>query len=431
MWLQPEGELNAEYRARARAGADVSPGVPIPVSATSSAADTKTNWRNKRDDDPQAVRAQQAARYAVANSRLVDPSRINETIERYQYLLSDPTSPVLSNFLALLDYRDGRDFMDIEEFHEEFEAIGASSPQHEQMRHPLRIFLRQAEKLKTLCEELDRMTAVSAEMRAHIAQKSEALEDELRGAQKHESQYASRKEESLKKVINQHVRDLYSKFLDQQKLKAKLELGGKPLAEQDFMEYLDEEPTITDADGKASNFLPRAMTRDEKISIMKQALALEVGGYQPIDVFNSFYAEDLIAFGMENHIPVAVRLGEKMFSESGKSIPPVLASSIKNYKLYHSSTYQDAMKKTGPIDTARAYRSSKLRAGPHDRFSRSSIVSLDDPYWSEYYERNFRAQDQFRLPSALAWDHKQDGIVGEVVDLKTLRKNAEEARKLL
>ena len=165
---------------------------------------------------------------------------------------------------------------------------------------------------------------------------------------------------------------------------------------------------------------------------MKQAMALETGGgHTSIKVFDTFYAEDLLAFGMENNIPVAVRLGEKMYSESGKIMPPVLATAIKNYKLYHCSSYEEAARKTGPIDTARAHRSGRLRAGPTDTYSRSSIVAAGDPYWRDFYERNHRAQDHFKLPSALAWDHKEDGILGELFDLKKLRKDAATAEKML
>ncbi len=59
------------------------------------------------------------------------------------------------------------------------------------------------------------------------------------------------------------------------------------------------------------------------------------------------------------------------------------------------------------------------------------MVSAGDPYWRSFYERNFRAQDHHKLPSALAWDHKPDGILGEVLDLKKLRRNAAEASKML
>lgn len=62
---------------------------------------------------------------------------------------------------------------------------------------------------------------------------------------------------------------------------------------------------------------------------------------------------------------------------------------------------------------------------PYHKYSHTSIVNLDDPYWKEFYERNHKATDHFRLPSALAWDYKEDGFIGELFDLKKLRKDAE------
>jgi len=67
-------------------------------------------------------------------------------------------------------------------------------------------------------------------------------------------------------------------------------------------------------------------------------------GQKPYEVLNAFYAEDLIAFGIENNIPVAVRLGEKMFSDSQQKISPALANAIKNYKISHSASYHEAVK---------------------------------------------------------------------------------------
>lgn len=116
------------------------------------------------DLEPSEVRASLATAYSSANSQVLDPQLINETIARYEYLLEDPSSPFLSNFVALLDYQDGRDFMTLEKFYEEYGEIDASSPQHVQMRHPLRSCLRQTEKLKTLCQELARMQATAIDM---------------------------------------------------------------------------------------------------------------------------------------------------------------------------------------------------------------------------------------------------------------------------
>ena len=48
---------------------------------------------------------------------------------------------------------------------------------------------------------------------------------------------------------------------------------------------------------------------------MKQALSFELGGFKTYEIFNSFFAEDFIAFGMQKNISEAVRLGEFLLSE--------------------------------------------------------------------------------------------------------------------
>lgn len=45
---------------------------------------------------------------------------------------------------------------------------------------------------------------------------------------------------------------------------------------------------------------------------------------------------------------------------------------------------------------------------------------MDDPYWIEFYKENYRTQDQYKLPSVYAWDYKEDGLLGEIVDIKKL-----------
>ena len=59
----------------------------------------------------------------------------------------------------------------------------------------------------------------------------------------------------------------------------------------------------------------RNYSRDQKISFMKQALSFELGGFRTYEIFNSFFSEDFIVFGMQNNIPEAVRLGEFLLSE--------------------------------------------------------------------------------------------------------------------
>merc|ERR1719201_2497708 len=107
------------------------------------------------------------------------------------------------------------------------------------MRHPLRVCLRQTEKLKTLCEELDRMQATALDMHAHIHHQRGELAAELHGAHKYKSWYTKKKESALKKVISQNVVELFNKFLDEQNYKPKIELEEQSEANFDLTEYVD------------------------------------------------------------------------------------------------------------------------------------------------------------------------------------------------
>ena len=56
------------------------------------------------------------------------------------------------------------------------------------------------------------------------------------------------------------------------------------------------------------------MSREDKIKIIEQAISIEGHDSKQEAVFTSFYAQDLITFGIENKIGEAVRLGEQMLS---------------------------------------------------------------------------------------------------------------------
>jgi len=45
-----------------------------------------------------------------------NPKLINSSIDRFDFLLNDERSPLISNFLYLLDYSDGRDMPSFKEF---------------------------------------------------------------------------------------------------------------------------------------------------------------------------------------------------------------------------------------------------------------------------------------------------------------------------
>jgi len=160
------------------------------------------------------------------------------------------------------------------------------------------------------------------------------------------------------------------------------------------------------------------LSNDQKLSLMKQALSLD-GTYQERSVFDSFYAQDLMVFGMAKNVPEAVRVGEKMMAENGASLSFEMARAVKNYQLNHGKAYQEAMKRTGPIaNTGAVYMNNRKT----DDYSRDSIVNMEDPYWQEFFEKNYRTQDQWKIPSVMAWDHKKDGLLGEVMDIDQLEQ---------
>jgi hypothetical protein len=96
-----------------------------------------------------------------------------------------------------------------------------------------------------------------------------------------------------------------------------------------------------------------------------------------------------------------------------------VAKAVKKYRLTNNMKYNQAMQRTGPINTSSVYKTSKTSGN----YSSDSIVNLDDPYWQDYFSRNYRAQDRYKLPSAMAWDHKEHGIIGEIIDMKKFEQN--------
>lgn len=71
--------------------------------------------------------------------------------------------------------------------------------------------------------------------------------------------------------------------------------------------------------GKQTEYslLSNSLSRNEKVDMMKRALSLELDGFQEVNIFNQFYSEDLILFGIQNNIPEAIRLGERALAETG------------------------------------------------------------------------------------------------------------------
>jgi hypothetical protein len=67
-----------------------------------------------------------------------------------------------------------------------------------------------------------------------------------------------------------------------------------------------------------------------------------------------------------------------------------MQKALKNYKLKEGDKYREAIKRTGPIDINKIYK-TYYEDPSSDKYSKSSIVSKDDPYWKEFFDRNYRA----------------------------------------
>jgi len=87
----------------------------------------------------------------------------------------------------------------------------------------------------------------------------------------------------------------------------------------------------------------RTMSNKQKLEVMRQAVVLETGKSSQSEIFNSFYAMDLIVFGMQSSVPEAVRLGERMMSEMDEKLPADLAKAVKIYKINNSDKYAEAI----------------------------------------------------------------------------------------
>ena len=129
------------------------------------------------------------------------------------------------------------------------------------------------------------------------------------------------------------------------------------------------------------------LTREEKLSQMRDVFTIEFGQQfaSSEQVFPAFYAQDLIVFGLEHNVVEAVRLGEKMMSENGYTLSLDMQKAVKHYLVENSEKYQQAIKKTGPIDNTSLYRKSKQQGD-----AAPVIFSLDDPYWQDFIESNSR-----------------------------------------
>merc|ERR1719389_874117 len=105
-----------------------------------------------------------------------------------------------------------------------------------------------------------------------------------------------------------------------------------------------------------------------------------------------------------------------MISENGDKLPIEMQAAVKKYLLDHAADYHHAIRRTGPIDNSSLYRRMQDQQNLKDG-QVSTIANMDDPYWHEFVSKNHKRQNQYKLPSKFAWDHKEYGMIGEMFNL--------------
>ena len=100
-------------------------------------------------------------------------------------------------------------------------------------------------------------------------------------------------------------------------------------------------------------------------------------------------------------------------------MPKELASAVKEYMFKNQAKYSAAAKVTGPINVNQIYHSARQTGGAEPVF-----MTMDDPYWVEFARKNYKREDNWRMPSILAWKHKPLGLLGEVLGLERVEQNS-------
>lgn len=145
--------------------------------------------------------------------------------------------------------------------------------------------------------------------------------------------------------------------------------------------------------------------------------------------YPAFYAQDLIRFGLQKEIPAAVRLGELLMSEycpSDARMPQELSRAVRDFMIDNQDKYQAAAKYTGPINATQIYHQARQSGSAEQPV----FMNVDDPYMHQFQRENYRREDNWRLPSIHAWDHKPYGIFGEILDLKRFETSMQDEQQM-
>ena len=99
-----------------------------------------------------------------------DPALISQTMDRFEMLLKDERSPVISNFLHLLNYQDGGDMPSYDDYAQDWDQERSEGAY-------LSRYLQEAAKMETLTSHVEAMHAGINSMERELLKKQAELQE--------------------------------------------------------------------------------------------------------------------------------------------------------------------------------------------------------------------------------------------------------------
>lgn len=114
----------------------------------------------------------------------------------------------------------------------------------------------------------------------------------------------------------------------------------------------------------------------EKIQFVKRCLAMHDGVQKGFGTESTYYALDLVNFGIEHKLSEAVRLGEEHLGY--RKMPHDLQNKLKNYLLTKNNNedYWKAFNSTGPSNNTSVYLTNSTQEAES-----APIFSTADPHF--------------------------------------------------
>ena len=149
--------------------------------------------------DPMVAHRQQLNRNL--GFRLSSEAGIEESLNKIKFHLNDSSSPVISNFLHLLDYNDGSELKPFVDF-----AEGEIEEKMDRL-------LLENEKLQSLIEKVSQMKSGLRNIFFEIEKSKKEIKDHIAVSKKIKEDWQSKRDERVRLAVGEKVDNLYHEFL--------------------------------------------------------------------------------------------------------------------------------------------------------------------------------------------------------------------------